>query len=200
MKNIMIYSKHKALNIRDHFSFSDKSVNFFLIYSLFLSGIILSYSLFTSTNGNFSVKLSEIIDSFLGTNHFVNYFFIQLSINIFFVLSTFAAGLCSIGIPLLCVLPIAQGLYTGIYAGFYFSSLISAGYSAYLMKAAPGLIIFLTITVFAYDSAFKMSSNLVRSVFLNVKPRYDIKLYIAKFFIITLLTVIASLISTITMT
>lgn len=200
MNKIMIYTKHKPFNYKNLIEVAGKNSNYILLFSILISGIILGCSFVFTTDSEASIKFSELLNCFFTTKSaFLNCFLTQLTMNSVFLLFAFTAGLCSIGIPLICCLPLVEGFFVGICSGFYLSEGVMAGLSTFLLQAAPGLIIFTTVSTVAYNTALKMSADLAATVFINGKSRKNSVDYLIKFTIYFLIGGVAALISAATL-
>lgn len=83
----------------------------------------------------FSVYIRSKSGQSLGMN-FIN----SLAVNAAFMLAAFVFGLCAVGLPLICILPIIRGVGIGMLSGYLYSNFALRGLGYCVLVIYPGLI------------------------------------------------------------
>lgn len=83
----------------------------------------------------FSVYIKSKGSQSLGIN-FIN----SLAVNAAFMLAVFVFGLCAVGLPLICILPVMRGVGIGMLSGYLYSNFALRGLGYCVLVIYPGLI------------------------------------------------------------
>ena len=82
----------------------------------------------------FSVYIRSKSSQSLGMN-FIN----SLAVNAAFMLAVFVFGLCAVGLPLICILPIIRGVGIGMLSGYLYSNFALRGLGYCVLVIFQGL-------------------------------------------------------------
>ena len=136
----------------------------------------------------FSVYIRSKGSQSLGMN-FIN----SLALNAAFMLAAFVFGLCAVGLPLICILPIIRGVGIGMLSGYLYSNFALRGLGYCVLVIYPGLIPAIALLL-ACSAGINSSYEMLLSL-SSVKAQRgegSIKIYCMRFLIICILIVLAA--------
>lgn len=137
----------------------------------------------------FSVYIRSKGSQSLGMN-FIN----SLALNAAFMLAAFVFGLCAVGLPLICILPIIRGVGIGMLSGYLYSNFALRGLGYCVLVIYPGLIPAIFALLLACSAGINSSYEMLLSL-SSVKAQRgegSIKIYCMRFLIICILIVLAA--------
>lgn len=139
----------------------------------------------------FSVYIRSKSSQSLGMN-FIN----SLAVNAAFMLAVFVFGLCAVGLPLICILPIIRGVGIGILSGYLYSNFALRGLGYCVLVIYPGLIPAIFALLLACSAGINSSYEMLLSLSSAKAQRGEgsIKIYCMRFLIICILIVLAAVI------
>lgn len=132
----------------------------------------------------FSVYIRSKGSQSLGMN-FIN----SLAVNAAFMLAVFVFGLCAVGLPLICILPIIRGVGIGMLSGYLYSNFALRGLGYCVLVIYPGLIPAIFALLLACSAGINSSYEMLLSL-SSVKAQRgegSIKIYCMRFLIICIL-------------
>lgn len=137
----------------------------------------------------FSVYIRSKSSQSLGMN-FIN----SLAVNAAFMLAVFVFGLCAVGLPLICILPIIRGVGIGMLSGYLYSNFALRGLSYCVLVIYPGLIPAIFALLLACSAGINSSYEMLLSLSSAKAQRGEgsIKIYCMRFLIICILIVLAA--------
>ena len=137
----------------------------------------------------FSVYIRSKSSQSLGMN-FIN----SLAVNAAFMLAVFVFGLCAVGLPLICILPIIRGVGIGMLSGYLYSNFALRGLGYCVLVIYPGLIPAVFALLLACSAGINSSYEMLLSLSSAKAQRGEgsIKIYCMRFLIICILVVIAA--------
>ena len=137
----------------------------------------------------FSVYIRSKSSQSLGMN-FIN----SLAVNAAFMLAVFVFGLCAVGLPLICILPIIRGVGIGMLSGYLYSNFALRGLGYCVLVIYPGLIPAIFALLLACSAGINSSYEMLLSISSAKAQRGDgsIKIYCMRFLIICILIVLAA--------
>lgn len=139
----------------------------------------------------FSVYIRSKGSQSLGMN-FIN----SLALNAAFMLAAFVFGLCAVGLPLICILPIIRGVGIGMLSGYLYSNFALRGLGYCVLVIYPGLIPAIFALLLACSAGINSSYEMLLSL-SSVKAQRgegSIKIYCMRFLIICILIILAAVI------
>ena len=107
----------------------------------------------------FSVYIRSKSSQSLGMN-FIN----SLAVNAAFMLAVFVFGLCAVGLPLICILPIIRGVGIGILSGYLYSNFALRGLGYCVLVIYPGLIPAIFALLLACSAGINSSYEMLLSL------------------------------------
>lgn len=139
----------------------------------------------------FSVYIRSRCSQSLGMN-FIN----SLALNAAFMLAAFVFGLCAVGLPLICILPIIRGVGIGMLSGYLYSNFALRGLGYCVLVIYPGLIPAIFALLLACSAGINSSYEMLLSLSSAKAQRGEgsIKIYCMRFLIICILIVFAAVI------
>ena len=137
----------------------------------------------------FSVYIRSKGSQSLGMN-FIN----SLAVNAAFMLAVFVFGLCAVGLPLICILPIIRGVGIGMQSGYLYSNFALRGLGYCVLVIYPGLIPSIFALLLACSAGINSSYEMLLSLSSAKAQRGEgsIKIYCMRFLIICILIVLAA--------
>lgn len=199
MKNIMIYTKHKKLNLPINLIKINQEFNFniILLLTFYICGMIIGSSLLFLTDYNYSLMLNEVIKSLITDNNFYSILFLELFIWLSMILTAFCSGLSCVGIPLIYTLPLLEGIILGITYGSNLFSREVQGILNITGDLISGKLVLIMLSFIAFDCAIKMSYKLSRDLFNDIRQEKNLREYVIKFIIIFVLIILTIIVSVI---
>ena len=136
----------------------------------------------------FSVYIRSKSSQSLGMN-FIN----SLAVNAAFMLAVFVFGLCAVGLPLICILPIIRGVGIGM-LDYLYSNCALRGLGYCVLVIYPGLILAIFALLLACSAGINSSYEMLLSLSSAKAQRGEgsIKIYCMRFLIICILIVLAA--------
>lgn len=107
----------------------------------------------------FSVYIRSKSSQSLGMN-FIN----SLAVNAAFMLAVFVFGLCAVGLPLICILPIIRGVGIGMLSGYLYSNFALRGLGYCVLVIYPGLILAIFALLLACSAGINSSYEMLLSL------------------------------------
>ena len=137
----------------------------------------------------FSVYIRSKGSQSLGMN-FIN----SLAVNAALMLAAFVFGLCAVGLPLICILPIIRGVGIGMLSGYLYSNFALRGLGYCVLVIYPGLIPAIFALLLACSAGINSSYEMLLSLSSAKAQRGEgsIKIYCMRFLIICILIVLAA--------
>lgn len=137
----------------------------------------------------FSVYIRSKSSQSLGMN-FIN----SLAVNAAFMLAVFVFGLCAVGLPLICILPIIRGVGIGMLSGYLYSNFALRGLGYCVLVIYPGLTPAIFALLLACSAGINSSYEMLLSLSSAKAQRGEgsIKIYCMRFLIICILIVLAA--------
>ena len=134
----------------------------------------------------FSVYIRSKGSQSLGMN-FIN----SLAVNAAFMLAVFVFGLCAVGLPLICILPIIRGVGIGMLSGYLYSNFALRGLGYCVLVIYPGLIPSIFALLLACSAGINSSYEMLLSLPSAKAQRGEgsIKIYCMRFLIICILRI-----------
>lgn len=199
MKKIMIYTKNRKINTSSLLTEIKINVNIIMLTNFMVCGIIIGAGLIFLSEYNFGLFLDRIVFAyFLEYSNIIILFLRELLISIIFVFAAFYFGLSCIGTPVICILPVIEGIYFGLsISSFLFRNEFKGIFSS-ILCLLPGFSVLATLSLIAYSVSFDMSSRLSAEIFSDNKISKNLKAYSYQFIIITVLAILSAIISSAT--
>jgi hypothetical protein len=171
------------------------------LIALFLSGMIIGSSAVNSINNEVNSRFVTLFSDYItmrSTQSIFDTFTNSLFVNLIYLGISFTAGLCAIGLPLIALSPFAKGVGIGMIAGYLYSSYAMTGAGFCLLIIFPGAIVATAALLFGCNESFVMSHELFNIVQGRAPNNYGnlIKKYSARYGILLILSVAASVIET----
>ncbi len=168
-----------------------------LLLCLFICGLIIgSYAIKCNDSLLYS-QLDEILkESIIKRNSmkFFNTFLDSFITDAVFLVITFAAGLCAIGIPAISIMPLIKGFSVGITGAYIYSAYSVKGVCYCLFVFFPAQIISSAILIFACNESFYMSADLFSTLNNNsLKEKNLVRLYLTRFGLFLLFSAVIAL-------
>ena len=118
----------------------------------------------------------------------------SLAVNAAFMLAVFVFGLCAVGLPLICILPIIRGVGIGMLSGYLYSNFALRGLGYCVLVIYPGLIPAIFALLLACSAGINSSYEMLLSLSSGKAQRGEgsIKIYCMRFLIICILIVRAA--------
>ena len=169
-----------------------------ILLCLFICGLIIGSFSVKNNDSLLSAQLEDIIMSAILKKQSITYlnaFFDSLIINLVFLISAFALGLCAIGIPAIALLPLIKGFSMGITGAYIYSNYSVKGVCYCLLILFPAQIIMSAVLIIACNEGFYMSADLFSTLNNSIsKEKNLIRMYLTRFGVLFVFTVAASLI------
>ena len=165
MKNLMIYSKYRHLNLIE--SIRNNSTTIFIL-SLFISGIIIgAYLPLTSSNvyiiiQNNLIELNTIIT-------------LIAFLTVIFLIYTW--GLSCMSIPYLLIIPIVSGIYFGLIATVSLINYGIKGMGIFIMKELISAAIISSAILLSVNITLQASWNTTEILIFSKDNKINIKKY-----------------------
>ncbi len=168
---------------------------------LFVTGIILGTVTVTKRNEYILIKTAEIFKDYItvqtGQSLFALFMNSVFKFSIYIIV-IYLLGLCAIGSPFICAVPLIRGLGAGLISGYLYSaySLKGIGYCVLIMY--PGLLVSLFAMMIGCSNGIAMSYDLLRCMGAErTGTDMGLKKYTSGFLVILAMTVAAALTDTI---
>lgn len=168
---------------------------------LFITGIILGTITINKHNEFILIKTAEIFKDYLAVQAGQSLFALFMN-SVFkfsiYILMIYILGLCAIGSPLICALPLIRGLGAGLISGYLYSAYALKGIGYCVLIMYPGLLISVFAMIIGCSKGIEMSYDLLRAVTAG-QPCVEtgLKKYTSRFFVILAVTVAAALTDTV---
>ena len=120
-----------------------KNRRMLLMMLLFAAGMIFGAASVKKADGYLSGAFSNMFSVYIsskGTQSLGVNFINSLAVNAAFMLAVFVFGLCAVGLPLICVLPVIRGVGIGMLSGYLYSNFALRGLGYCALVIYPGLI------------------------------------------------------------
>ena len=169
-----------------------KNRRMLLMMLLFAAGMIFGAASVKKSDGYLSGAFSDMFSVYIsskGTQSLGVNFINSLAVNAAFMLAVFVFGLCAVGLPLICVLPVIRGVGIGMLSGYLYSNfaLRGLGYCALVIPAVFALLLACSAGInSSYEMLLSLSSAKAQ------RGEGSIKIYCMRFLIICILVVIAA--------
>ncbi len=176
-----------------------KNRRILIMLALFAAGMIIGASTLKNADSYLSGAFSDMFSTYikakntqsLGLN-FIN----SLAVNAAFMLAVFVFGLCAVGLPLICALPIVKGVGVGMLSGYLYSNFALRGLGYCVLVLYPGLVPAVFALLLACSAGMKSSYEMLLSLSSTKasKGEGSIKIYCIRFLIICALIILAAII------
>lgn len=114
-----------------------------------------------------------------------------------YIVIIYICGLCAIGSPMICAVPLLRGLGVGFISGYLYSTYALKGLGYCLLILYPGLLVSVFAMFMCCNEGIMMSYDLLLTVGkLPTGNATSIKLYNTRFIVLTLINVAAAVIDT----
>ena len=163
---------------------------------LIVVGLILGTILY-QLNNSFSSIIIEYFKRYynlIKSNGFVLSFTNNLINNILIDIFIFVFGLCAIGSPIVCVVPLIKGTGIGVVVKYLYQTYGLKGFLYCILVFFPAEIISLLAIIIAENESFSFSKSIYNSI-KNKSMESDYKLYIQRYIFVIILSVISAFIS-----
>lgn len=169
-----------------------------LLTSIFICGLIIGAYAIKSNNSLLGEQLNEIIKSAITKKEsavFIKNFLDSFVINTVFLMLSFSLGLCAIGAPAICLIPLIKGFGIGITGAYIYLNYSIKGVCYCLFVFFPAQILISAILIFACNEGFYMSEDLFSTVSKGiVKEKNLVRLYLTRFMLLLIFSLITSVI------
>ncbi len=199
MKKIMIYTKNRKIKMGSFLSEIKINVNIIMLTNFMICGIIIGSGLIFLSEYSFGLFLDKIVYSILLDFNSIFILFVrELLISIVFIFFAFFFGLSCVGTPVICILPVIEGIFFGLcFSSFLFRNEFNGIFSA-ILCLLPGFSVLATVSLVAYSTSFDMSSRLSAEIFSSNKVSKNLRTYLYEFIILSVLSLFSALISSVT--
>lgn len=133
-------------------------------------------------------QYNGLIVSYGFIKNFLNLFFN----NIFVIISMFFFGLCAIGTPFVCLIPLVKGIGIGVVSAYMYKSYLMSGFGYCTIVYYPPQIINMLCIIIGANESYINSKNLFYMMSSSKQYEFDGKIYIIRYILILLLTIISS--------
>lgn len=118
----------------------------------------------------------------------------SLAVNISFMLAAFIFGLCAVGLPFVCTLPLLKGIGIGMLSGYLYSEFSLKGLGYCILIIYPGLIPAVFALLLACSAGIVSSYEMLLSFSSSKaqKGERSIKIYCIRFLVICILVIISA--------
>ena len=168
-----------------------------LLTALFICGLIIGSFVIKNNNGVFSEQLNAIIEAAIANRINSDIFksFIEVFlVNTVFLIITFSLGLCAVGIPAICFIPVIKGFSTGITGAYIYLNYSIKGVCYCLFVLFPAQILMSAILIIACNEGFYMSADIFDTLNKgSVKEKNLAGLYLTRFALLLLLSFFTSI-------
>ncbi len=173
----------------------------YLLILLFFAGLVTGVILIKNNEAEI---LNRIVNTYIGftdlskTNTSAALFFKLFLVTSFVLLLTYFTGLCAVGIPFVCVIPIIEGILSGIVSGYFYNNYMLKGLGYCTLILYPPAIVFTISVIFACRNSILMSHNMLNLLSMRrSQPQESFKNYTFKFLILILIGGLSSLLFTV---
>ena len=191
--------KIKAIRIKNNLSISDRYERevkaSIIILALFCASMIIGAGVFRINNTDTFDNIFNVLIKTKSDTTTIKLFINSLLINGILLFITFFCGLSCLGLPVISVIPVLQGLGYGMIAGFLIKNYSYNGMGYDLLTVFPEGLITVTITVLSCCTAV-ISTFDTLSVTLAKQPADANRIihYIKKYLILLVITIISALV------
>jgi hypothetical protein len=167
-----------------------------IMVALFAFGMLLGASIIKDSTSSVTVKLVELFDRYRelrGHQSIISNFCGSMLTSLIFMSVTFIFGLCSIGVPLIGVVPVIRGLGLGMISGHLYSAYALNGLGYSLLVLYPGCLISILALLMCCNESVLMSQDMF--AFMMNKPtknQSSIKMYCARYLVILIISAIGA--------
>lgn len=167
-----------------------------IMLALFAFGMLLGATIIKDSTSAVTVKLAELFDRYRELRNqqsiFSNFCGSMLT-SLIFMAVTFIFGLCSIGVPLISIVPVIRGLGLGMISGHLYSEYALNGLGYSLLVLYPGSLISIIALLMCCNESILMSQDMFL-VMMNkpAKNSSAIKMYCARYLVILIIAAIGA--------
>lgn len=121
-------------------------------------------------------------------------FMSSFAVNASFLLAAFIFGLCAVGLPFVCSLPLLKGVGIGMLSGYLYAKYALKGLGYCVLIIYPGLIPAIFALLLACSAGIHSSYEMLLSLSSTKAQRGErsIKIYCVRFLIICVLVIISA--------
>ena len=165
--------------------------------ALFAAGLFLGINIYKHGSSDLMIKLLSIFNNYrevCANQALIINFFNSFFTSFIYLILTYALGLCAVGTPAICAVPLVRGMGIGVISAYMYNvySLSGLGYCALIIY--PGLIISLIIMVMYCSESACMSKDMLMLIsFKNDDCSTSLKKYTARYLIFCLMSIIPAL-------
>lgn len=190
--------KRGSKGIRERcYNFTEKNRRILIMMLLFAAGMIIGAVSLKRADSYLSGAFSDMFSVYIrskGSQSLGMNFINSLAVNAAFMLAVFVFGLCAVGLPLICILPIIRGVGIGMLSGYLYSNFALRGLGYCVLVIYPGLIPAIFALLLACSAGINSSYEMLLSLSSAKAQRGEgsIKIYCMRFLIICILIVLAA--------
>lgn len=193
MRKFKMYNKHGAINLSGAFNFISSNSNYILFISLFIAGLICGAAIINAYSAE--GLIASVVDAFVpGRQNIWRTFINSVALSVALELICFCAGLCCVGFPISCMLPLFKGVYYGIIAAYLFPTNEMQGLLIYMLTVLPGATLSVSAMLVACNYSAYMSKALAANVFMNSREEVNVKHFALAHLLILAIFIAAALI------
>lgn len=164
------------------------------LFFLFFIGLI-----FGTLAVKFESSISDIIvlmfkqyNGLIVSYGFIKNFLNLFLNNIFVIIAMFFFGLCAIGTPFVCLIPLVKGIGIGVVSAYMYKTYLMSGFGYCTIVYYPPQIINMLCIIIGANESYINSKNLFYMMSSSKQYEFDGKIYIIRYILILLLTIISS--------
>lgn len=189
--------KIKKIRKIDFEQLINENLSFIVYILVYTAGLLAG----TMVYKNICTKIdSELFDSIFNyqASVFLDTFFSRLSIYMSVYLITVLVGLCVIGYPIVCSIPLLCGFEIALKLSYFYNLYNFKGFGYSLLIIIPESSMFILVLIYAIKSAGEMSKNLMQ-IARNIEPNRELSMknYLKGFLIYGVEIIVISLINAI---
>lgn len=174
-----------------------KNGRILVMLAVFAVGMIIGAVFIKRGDGLVSESISDMFTAYIKTKseqslsmNFIN----SLAVNASFMLAAFVFGLCAVGLPFVCSLPLIKGVGIGMLSGYLYAKFALKGLGYCVLVIYPGLIPAIFALLLACSVGINSSYEMLLSLSSTKAQRGErsIKIYCIRFLIICVPVIIAA--------
>lgn len=174
-----------------------KNSRILVLLAVFAVGMIIGAIFIKRGDGLISESISDMFTAYIKAKseqslsmNFIN----SLAVNASFMLAAFVFGLCAVGLPFVCSLPLIKGVGIGMLSGYLYAKFALKGLGYCVLVIYPGLIPAVFALLLACSAGIVSSYEMLLSFSSSKAQKWErsIKIYCIRFLVICLLVIISA--------
>lgn len=174
-----------------------KNGRILVMLAVFAVGMIIGAVFIKRGDGLVSAAISDTFTAYIkakSTQSLGLNFISSLAVNAAFMLTAFVFGLCAVGLPFICSLPLLKGMSIGMLSGYLYAKFALKGLGYCVLVIYPGLIPAVFALLLACSAGINSSYEMLLSLSSTKaqKGERSLKIYCIRFLIICILVLISA--------